>query len=90
MEHRSGRSSHAVQAVKNVVQLLDREHLNEPYEFGVAYELLGEILASNKQSAEAIGAYRIAIEPFRRCEATNRVNRITKAIDQLHKLLGRD
>jgi len=61
--------------------LLDREHLNEPYEFAVAHELIGMTLAALGQRGRAHAEFRIAIKYFDKVGATAVADRIRAQMD---------
>ncbi|MEI9927818.1 MAG: AAA family ATPase [Sphingomonas sp.] len=62
-------------------QLLDREHLDEPYEFAVAHELIGETLAATGQNGRARAEFSIAFKYFNKVGATAVADRIRAKMD---------
>lgn len=76
LEFARRRSDLALAHFNATAQLLDREHLNEPYEFAVAHELIGDALAAQGQSGRAHAEYRISVNYFNKVGATVVADRI--------------
>jgi tetratricopeptide (TPR) repeat protein/transcriptional regulator with XRE-family HTH domain len=61
-------------------QLLDREHLDEPYEFAVAHELIGEAFVATGQTLRAQAEFSIAVKYFDKVGATAVAERVKNRI----------
>lgn len=71
----------AILEFRNTAALFDRNSLNEPYEFGVAHELLGDAHSSLGHRELALANYQIALTTFIRMEATKASSRLNNKID---------
>lgn len=76
LEFAQGHGELALKHFEAAAQLLDREHLNEPYEFAVAHELIGDTLASAGQPGRALAEFRISFNYFNKVGATAVAERI--------------
>ena len=61
-------------------QMLDREHLNEPYEFAVAHELIGDAYAASGDKERASAEFGISISYFSKVGAIAVADRIKSKI----------
>lgn len=76
-------SGSAVDQLKAAIELLDVLELNEPYEQAQAYELMGQVLASNSQVEEALGYYQLALQQFRRIDCARPAERLAARMREL-------
>lgn len=76
----TGRFDDALRQFREVAQLLDREHLNEPYELAVAHELIGAALAATGDAGKANAELGIASSYFAKVGATAVADRINSKL----------
>ena len=75
-----GRLAIAEHETAAAIDLLGILALNKPYEQSQAYELMGQVLASNPQFEDALGYYHLALQQFRRIEYERPAERLAARI----------
>ena len=70
----------AIDQLKTAIDLLGILALNKPYEQSQAYELMGQVLASNPQFEDALSYYHLALQQFRRIEFERPAERLAARI----------
>ena len=76
LELAKGELAGALGHFEGAAQVLDREHLNEPFEFAVAHELIGDAFSASGDTERAGAEFAISLSYFNRVGASAVADRI--------------
>lgn len=73
----------ALDQFSKIIELFDRQRLNEPFEQAVAYECMGDVFRQTLKTEDALGNYQLALVLYQKKECELPVARMKKMIARL-------